>query len=636
VTAIGNQYELALHTSLVRLRGPQTPPDDVFIVAVDEASYKVLNSPMDRPLPREVYAKLITRLASLGVQRVVFDVLFLGPGANPEWDQKLAQSMSSMPVALGVQLDIREFMGTPFHEILKPDPLFADRAAALALVTMKLEEGVARQFFFPAGDEATTGFVTLSEAGAGILRPEQRSPLKMPTRSDLINFYGPLRTIKTFSLYQLLEEEVPIPAQLVRNKTAFVGLSMGTALGSAEKDSFLTPYGELFGVEIHATQAANLLDHSWLHRASVEWERSVGGVLCLLLTLLVLSLRPQWGFLTTIGVAVAWFGAAYAALDVQLFLGGGAIATIAVPICFLTSTLYWYLRTRRRQKQIESAFGYYLSPAILRQLKKDPSLLKLGGEELVCSAMFTDIAGFTSISEQLGALKVVAMLNDYFTEVSQAVLDEEGTVIKFIGDAVFALWGAPVHQDDHAARAVRAALRIQQVVDRFNAEGKYPKLLTRVGVNTGMMVAGNLGSKKRFDYTAISDAVNLASRVEGVNKYLGSTVLVTEDTLAQIAGYSEFLPLRMGAIRVVGKEIPVALYRILLEPIDGSVRLGWEQALAAFAERRWDDSEGLFHSIAEKSSDLSKACETYLEAVAEFRMTAPTERWQGELIMDHK
>jgi adenylate cyclase len=634
-TIPGQSFEFAINSMLVRQRGALPSPEDVAVVAMDESSYQALNLPMDRPLPRSVHAALIKRLGELGAARVVFDVIFVGRSASPEGDAALEEALSAAPVVLGVEFGSSvSAAGTKSYEVFKPDPFLARKATALATTTMNTDEGVVRYFYKP-NHPLVVNYTSLSEAGAGIYTPAHREGRNLPAGSDLITFYGPARTIKTYPLYQILETEVPFPAHLIKGKVIFVGLSLRTGLGAQQKDSFQTPFGDVFGVEIHATQATNLMNGSWTRHPPMREQILLGGSLCFLVCLLAVSLKPVSALTFTALLALAWFAAALAAIHYQVFLAGASIVTIVVPILCLVNTLYHYIRTRRKQKQIEGAFACYLSPAMVTQLKRNPGLLKLGGEELVCSAIFTDIKGFTTISETLGPMRVVSMLNAYFSDVSDAVTNEGGTVIKFIGDAVFAIWGAPLAQEDHAMRAVRAALKIQSVVDEFNKRGEYPLLVTRVGVNTGKMVVGNLGSSSRFDYTAIGDSVNLAARVEGVNKYLGTTVLVTEDAYTEL-GINDFHFLRMGAIRVVGKEIPIKLYRLSVGAVPPEMRQVWERALDTFASRDWDAAQTAFARVKEVAPELAVASDTYLEAIRSFKEEPPTVSWQGELVMDHK
>lgn len=635
-TITGQAYEYALHDAFVRFRGPLPPPEDVVIVALDEATYQAWGLPMDRPIPRERYGKLLKRLAALGARRVVFDIVFAGASAVPEWDRELEEGVGSLPVVLAADHGERDVGGMTIEELIKPEPRLLERAAGIALVGIELNEDVARVFTVRR-KENTKEFSTLSEAGAGILTPEQRAAAVLPGSDDLINFYGPSHWVKTVSLYQVLEDAVPVPARLFKNKTVYVGLVLRTGLGATQKDSFRTPFGDLFGVEIHATMAANLLERGWIRRPTIAQERWVGALLLFGLLIVILGVRPQWSVLIGVVSIALWFVAAYGALVSLLFVTGGLAVTVLVPVAVLINLSFWYLRTRKKQQQIEKAFSLYLSPAMVTQLKRNPSLLKLGGEELVCSAIFTDIAGFTNLTEQLGAVRITGMLNEYFTEVSQAVMEEGGTVIKFIGDAVFALWGAPVHFEDHAARAIRAAQRIQRVVAEFNASAKFPPLITRVGVNTGKMVVGNLGSSKRFDFTAIGDAVNLAARVEGVNKYLGTTVLVTEDALLAAKEVKEdFKVVRMGAIKVVGKDRPVQLFRLLAEKLPPAVETQWEEGLNLFAAREWGRAENLFTRIATELPEFAVAARLYLAEIRELAQHTPHPEWKGEVAMDHK
>jgi len=629
----GENFDFAIHDAFLRTRGKLGTPDSVVVVALDEDTYRNLDLPMDRPLPREVYGRLLKRLADLGAKRVVFDILFLGRSSSQAWDTALREGVKALPTFLAVDHNMRENGGLVFHEIIKPDPYVSEFVAGVALVGMQLDGGVARHFF-RSTDENVREFVTLSEAGAGLKKPEDRANVVLPREQDLINFYGPARTLKTVSLYQVLETEVPIPARVFKDKIVYVGFSLRTGLGANQKDSFQTPFGEIFGVEIHATQAANIIGQNWIRRLGPKVELISVGFILFILSFLVMTVRPQVAIAGTIAVIVVWFALGYLLLQFDTFMPGGTAIPGALPGVCLFNTLYWYLRTRKQQMQIEKAFANYLSPAMVAQLKKNPDLLKLGGEELVATALFTDIAGFTTITEQLGAVKVTAMLNAYFSDVTRVIMEEGGTVIKFIGDAVFALWNTPVRQPDHASRAIRAALRIQEVVDAFNKKGEFPPLHTRVGVNTGKMVVGNLGSERRFDFTAIGDSVNLASRVEGANKYLGSTILITNDAL-QFAE-SGFSVLKMGAIRVVGKEEPVDLHQLFQLPPSDELRARWDQALQLFVISDFDSAERLFAQVKAEAPQLETAVEFYEETISRLRVSGTEEGWRGEIDLEGK
>lgn len=633
-TVPGIRYEFAIHDAMVRLRGQLPSPPEVMVVALDEESYGAWELPMDRPIPREKYAKLITRLAELGAKRVVFDVVFAGPGPNPEWDLELGDAMEKIPVVLGVDHGIQETGGIEREEIFVPHPIVAEYAESQSLVKMRLEDGVARNFLVDR-DEGIREYSTLSEAAAGLADPKARAAAVLPRKQDLIQHYGPARWISTVSMYQILENEIPFPRQLVAGKVVFVGLALRTGFGAADlKDQFLTPWGATYGVEIHATQAANLMNQSWIERPEPIFEQIGGGILLLLATMWVLSLSPLWAAFVAIAIACVWAAASYTFLVFGYFLAGAGAVSVVLPFVVAASISYSYIKTRKQQAEIERAFSFYLAPGMVAQLKKDPKKLKLGGEEIVATAMFTDLKGFTTISEQLGAQRITAMLNDYFTVTTKVVMDEGGTIIKFIGDAIFAIWGAPLPQEDHAKRAIQAALKLNEAIELFNALNKYPKLLTRVGVNTGKMVVGNLGSNSRFDYTAIGDAVNLAARVEGVNKYFGTMVLATEDAM-QTSG-SDWGALKMGAIKVVGKEIPVNLYRLLDKPCSDEIATQWRSGLEQFSERRWSEAATIFRDLPEKAPDLKVACDLYLDSIAHFQAEPPAAEWRGEISMDHK
>jgi adenylate cyclase len=248
--------------------------------------------------------------------------------------------------------------------------------------------------------------------------------------------------------------------------------------------------------------------------------------------------------------------------------------------------------------------------------------------------MFTDIADFTSITEEMPAERTSEMLNAYFTEVMEVVFKNQGTLLKFIGDAIFAIWGAPVKTQNHAELALQTAIAIDREVSRFNATQRFPALKTRIGVHTGPMLVGNLGSTKRFDYTAIGDSVNLASRIEGLNKYFGTTILFTEATRKDAGGFAGAV--LMGSVRVKGRREAVPLYSLFDPPLEHPVREGWERAHSAFCKAHFDAFLRDADELESRESRLSTTLRLYREESRKYADTPPPQGWSGELDFDHK
>jgi adenylate cyclase len=390
----------------------------------------------------------------------------------------------------------------------------------------------------------------------------------------------------------------------------------------------------MFGVEVHATAAANLLEGKWIRRGSAAVEAAALAVLSALLTLCLLRLRPTWGALMLLAFDASWAALAYYSFNRGVFLPGAALAIVVLPATYLGTTLWNYLTVRLQQLRLERAFRFYLSPEMAREIARNPEALKLGGEEVECTAMFTDIAGFTTIAEKMKPGEVSRMLNSYFTEVMDAVFEQRGTVIQFIGDGVYALWGAPAKTSEHARLCCEAALATEAAIERFNKSARFPPLRTRFGINTGAVLVGNLGSKRRFDFTGIGDTVNLASRLEGLNKYFGTTILITDSTRAQLP--AEIASLKMGLIRAVGKTFPVGLHTLFREPVSATVVANWSEACVRFVARDWRSASELFAAIARDEPRLAKSVALYAHQIELHRAAPPPPEWQGEIIFTSK
>jgi adenylate cyclase len=454
----------------------------------------------------------------------------------------------------------------------------------------------------------------------------------------LINYYGPPRTIPTVSLYQALQPERFLPPDYFRDRIVFVGASQVAAVNVSEvKDSFPTPFsggevGFTYGVEIHASVTANLLEQRSVDVLSPSLEALMLLVLALLASLTFIYLRPALGILALVVLEIAAWLVAYGAFtQAELWVPAVIPSVVQLPVAYVMSLVWYYLTTVRERESIRRAFGFYLSPEMIRRIAESPDSLRLGGEEIVGTAIFTDIAGFTSVAEKMTPPETASMLNAYFSETTRRIFDTGGTLIKFIGDAVFAIWGAPVPMNDHATQACRAAVSMGEAQQRLG-DGAAGRLVTRIGVHTGPMLVGNLGSSQRFDYTAIGDTINLAARLESLNKSMGTRVLVSGETIDQTDG--SLAVRRLGRVRVVGRAEPVLLYELLglsgevTRPDQETVQR-FERAIEDFGSRRFDDAAAGFREVRERCGGEDGPSELYLKTIEQLEIEPPDDDWDG-------
>jgi len=617
------------------IRGTVTPPNDVVLVSMDESSYQVLNVPLDKAWPRSLHAELLKRLKNFGVRRVAMDILFIDPSSDPKADQALAEAIKMSPTVIGADEGTVEQANAAgrfsMDVLMTPLDAFANNAEQIALVKLPDDFGYLRRFYIER-NSAAREVPQLYEAAAG---PKIEG--EKPGPRDFIWYYGPTGTIPTYPYHQLFNEKGSLPPSILKDKIVFVGLNLRSELGPSQKDSYRTPFykrGSMFGVEIQATATANLLTHKWIKRAGEWTEGLLLSLVTFLVTVTIFYLRPQYAGLVLVGTILAWFTISYFAFLGGLFIPGVILVAVILPVAYLGSTLAYYLITHRREKQVERAFQMYLSPEMARQMKEDPTSLGLGGDNLFATALFTDIEGFTAITEGMLASEVAHMLNSYFTEVMGEIFENKGTLIKFIGDAVFALWGAPVKIPDHARMACETAIAIQKAVRKFNDSKRFPPLNTRIGINTGPMVVGNLGSTQRFDYTAIGDSVNLASRLEGINKNFGTQILISESTKKELG--SKYNTLSLGKITVVGKSELIEVFALLEQPIAPEIDAIWNKALTRFRLRDWDEAANLFEEARQREARLKASAELYLARVKEHKLSQPKDTWQGEVEFSSK
>lgn len=619
----------------LRLGGAKQPPPGVFVVAIDEPSYREMKASYDKPWPRAFQAQLLHRLKALGAKKVAFDVLFTGASSDPSADQALTDAFTSMPSAIGVESSLQtvgnQAGGFQVEQLDRPYEPFR-KAAQEALVGLKDVKGVIRNFPQPRSDQERK-FPTLSQAAAGIAAGTTRD---MPGPRDLIRYYGPGRTIPILSFWEVVQEDMPLTKDLLKDAIVFVGLLMRSDTGGAQKDSYQSPFGPpmIFGVEVHATIVANLLNREWIARPAKVLECMFQGAVVAGVVYLSLVATPVVLAIAVSALVVVWCLTSFLALGQGLFIAGAATVLVILPVTVLVSALVSYVSARRAEESLRSAFSLYVSPDMVPKLQQEGGALKLGGEKLWLTAMFTDIADFTSITEEMPAERTSEMLNAYFTEVMEVVFKNQGTLLKFIGDAVFAVWGAPVKIQNHAELALQTALAINREVERFNSSQRFPPLKTRVGVHTGPMLVGNLGSVKRFDYTAIGDSVNLASRIEGLNKYLGTSVLFTEATRKDCGGFGGAVA--VAHVRVKGRREAVSLFSVFDPPLPPPALESWNRMFSAFCMADFSSCLQELNGPLSQEARLARAVALYKGKAEKYKVSPPEQGWGGEIDFDEK
>jgi adenylate cyclase len=334
------------------------------------------------------------------------------------------------------------------------------------------------------------------------------------------------------------------------------------------------------------------------------------------------------------------------AVSVELFLGYQirwlplASPLLALLLATIGAFSWSYLVEGRQRRFVVRALGQYLSPHVAANIDQDPDALRLGGTRREMTVMFTDIQGFTDLSEKLDEHKLTELLNYYLDEMSSLVLASNGTLDKYIGDAIMSFWNAPLHQPDHAILACRAALamekREREIQPRL-AELGGPGLLTRIGINTGPMVFGNMGSSQKFNYSVLGDAVNLASRLEGANKFYGSRIIIAQPTAAQLNG--GFLLRKLDMLRVKGKSRPMEICELLAEgPGDTDLQaraVGYDAAFNLYQKQRWDAaSERLASLLGRFPQDRPAAA--LLDRITTLREHPPDPDWDGVYVAKGK
>lgn len=416
-----------------------------------------------------------------------------------------------------------------------------------------------------------------------------------------VNWLGAEEEIRYISFYKVVEGLVP--SEFFEGKVVFFGTS---ASGMQDLKTVPVGFDKMPGVEVHAVAFLNMINGAFINEVDAATARPYLWIVGLILTAFFLLIRPLPSFV----IAVSLIAAELAAFIVYILPVKGMVFPI-VNLMLLTlfahilSALYIYFIRERNVRKLRNAFSAYVPKEVVAQIARDSSSVKLGGERKELSVLFSDIRGFTTYSEKLSPEALVAFLNRYLDTMSEAIFKHQGTIDKFIGDAIMAIFGAPIMQGDHADRACLVALDMIAALDRLNHDLLNEGMAvidTGIGINTGDMTVGNVGSMRRFDYTVIGDAVNISARLESLTKFFGVNILVSKATRKACTN-EDFVFRSMGLVRLQGKQEETAVFELCTDRIDPIELADWEEALALLYAGDASNALGRLETYSKNHSD---------------------------------
>jgi len=626
--------ELKLIDSRFRVRGEEMPPDEVVVVAIDDETYSHLN--MQFPYPRSIYAKLLENLKKAGVRGVGFDIEFDVSDREPSNDSIFSEAIKNMGnVVLATKL-IKD------GEI-SPIPLLKNHAKTGFGNVIPDRDGVIRRYLF----RSKKGYQSIALSLAEIAGKKNSRYI------DYLYYYGPAGSFKTYPMWTILDDENFLIPDIedsandvnvfntilehgeLKGKIVLVGVTINEF-----HDIYPTPFNvkngvfsPTSGVEIHATALGNILKDDRLKHLPPAY---IWGIIILLI--LPLLFLPYGRTFLSIGV-FAFLLLTIFILDFYLFVRFRYLIPVTpfittLLLTYISGTTLSIIESQKEKRLVRNIFQRYVPGVIMDEILKNPGAINLGGEKKILTVMFTDIEGFTSFSEGKDPSIVVNLINKYLGEMTEIIFKHRGTVDKYEGDAIMAVFGAPYYYEEHPLEAVLAALEMNERVKKMWEEG-FPRLKTRFGINTGLMIVGNMGTEERMDYTVIGDSVNIASRLEGANKFYGTDILVGENTYEYA---KDKIPMReIDLIRVKGKKEPVHIYEPLGFEWNDRLKEFMElfhRALYLYRSRNWDEAEKLFKHIYRTYHD--RASYVFIERINIFKTNPPPKDWDGVFTMKNK
>lgn len=669
-TAIFENLELKSYDLRFRIRGPVEPDSNIVLIAVDDQSFISLNTRW--PFPRSYFARLIENLNEAGARLIIFDVTFteqsqLIPREDRDFSEALAKSDN---VILAGKM-VHEMNNAPY--LMKPIPMFEQKAHSWGLVNIpEDQDGFVRSYnlfqtrrdsmLFPLGIE----ILHILETKAGYPKIENKLydltvgryliP-KFNYNSILINYCGPRESFRTYSVASILDdatfeldgiEDTNIfdfhrEQGTFKNKIVFVGAS-----AEELQDNKLTPffsYGatepKTPGMEVHANALNTIISKNYLSRLPFVWVVLLVIFFTILAVWIARTFSPLPGIslvtaeLLLIFVLIAWLFIRYNFWAPMVF------PFISILFAYGTGVAFQIWMERQEKGRYRKTFELYMARNVVETMLARDEMPRFGGERKELTVLFSDIRSFTTFSEKHQPEEVVAQLSEYLTAMTQIVFKNNGTLDKYVGDEIMAVFGAPLHFQEHAFQACKAAVEMMDTLREIQknwATQNKASFDIGIGINTGKVIVGNLGSEQLFDYTVIGDEVNLGARLEGANKQYGTAIILSESTYTQAK--NKIVARELDFVRVKGKNKPVKIYELLgIYTIPDHEQKFlveiYSRALSFYKQKNWYLAIKEFNQVLRHFPD-DEPSRVYIRRCLDYISSPPPKNWDGVFVFSSK
>jgi len=620
-------------------RGYLLPPEDIVIVGIDEESFSMINLPW--PWPRNIHGQLIRALMDSGARGIIIDIIF-SDSSIPKEDKVMIEAIRQYgKVTLAADIETvktekftQEMLVTPLDEFLRAGALFGVSSIPVD------SDNVVRRVFWGTPEVPSLEVAALKMLGISRAKDYRK----------MVHFAGPAFHIPYVPYYRVLQPDLYLPDGFFKNKVVLVGKyshpSQKLSSDPAGKyrlrlqppspvrgvDMFATPFYIMDnkltqGIEIHANMLSSLIRDD--HVKPLRVLEAVGVII--LLSLLLTLMNSKWTPVKSISLN-AFLAGVYLLISYFLFNSQGIFLPFTAPLIaiftnFIAAGVMSYVGVEKKRRYLRRAFSLYLSPQVAKKVIEDPERLKLGGQRINTTVLFSDLAGFTEISEKNEPEEVVSLLTRYTTEMTKIIFKYNGTLDKFIGDAIMAVWGTPVEDKDHALHACLASLEMQRKAKILAEEITIPgyRLFMRIGINTGVVMAGNMGSEERFDFTVIGDNVNTAARLETLNKIYGTEIIITESTLASIV--KELSVRELDSVRVKGKRQVIKIYELIDGERNPCIDF-YEKGLQLYRKGHFEAALGMLYKALDVNPE-DRPCKVLINRCNYLLKYPPQEEWTG-------